>query len=611
MSMHTTVRLGGLVVPGGAAFTLWAPFAKSLEVRLVTGNRAGVHALADKGGGLWVGMVEGAKAGDRYLFQVDGKDQPDPCSRFQPEGVHAPSELVDLAALPFDPKRPAADLRNLVLYELHVGTFTAEGTFDSAIAELRGIAELGFTGIEVMPIGQFPGDRNWGYDGVQWFAAQASYGGPAGFARFVDAAHAAGLAVILDVVYNHVGPEGNYLGRLGPYFTQRYKTPWGVALNYDGPDSHWVREMALQSALSWLEDFHVDGLRLDAVQAIFDHSPVHLLRELSERVDALSRRLGRSFVTFAESDENDVRLIQPREDGGYGLTGVWSDDFHHALHAALTGERQGYYRDFGTLDHLARALRQGFAYEGEWSQYHNGPRGTLGRREPVGRVVVGSQNHDQVGNRPRGDRLPVILDARAERLATALTVIGPGTPLFFMGQEYGERTPFFFFTSYGDPDLAQRVQLGRQEELAAHGWVGQTPNPQDPATFQRSKIDRARRELPGHRELLRLTHDLLEWRAKLPALRDQKRADVTAEVDERKRILLLRRGAPNQQVLFIASFSAEPETWEGYIPEGRWQLILDAQDPNYGGDAVARPHVRGGFVELQLPPFAARLYRGE
>lgn len=589
---------------------MWAPLPKAVEVHLTTGPREGIHPLSDKGGGLWLAMIEGVRPGDRYFLRCDGVDQPDPCSRSQPEGVHGASEVVDLAALPFKTTGfvPPA-LRDLVIYELHIATFTAEGTFDSAIGELRSLRELGFTAIEVMPIGQFPGERNWGYDGVYWSAPQSTYGGPAGFARLVDAAHAAGLAVILDCIYNHFGPEGNYLGRLGPYFTNRYKTPWGAALNYDGPDSRWVREMALQNAVSWVEDYRIDGLRLDAVQTITDHSPVHLLRELAERFEEASRRLGRPLLAIAESDQNDVRLVQSRQEGGYGLSGLWSDDFHHALHAVLTGERYTYYRDYGTLEHLARALRQGFVYEGEWSQVRDAPLGTLGRREPVERFVVAAQNHDQIGNRPRGDRLTALVDPRAERVAQTLLVVGPGTPLFFMGQEYGERAPFFFFTSHGDKRLGEAVFKGRQEEFAALEWEGQTPDPQDPGTLERSRIDRARREQPGHRETLRLTHDLLQWRARLPALRDSSRASVSVDVDERHRLLCMRRGQPGEEILLLCSFSPEPEVWEGYVPEGRWELILDAQDSAYGGAGRGPAQVRGGFVELQLPAFAARLYR--
>jgi maltooligosyltrehalose trehalohydrolase len=609
-------RLGASLVQGGATFCLWAPFPESVQLNLLTGARAGLHPLTQKGGGLWVGMVEGVQAGDRYLFRVQGadrvQDQPDPCSRFQPDGVHGPSQLVDVAGFSFTASSfKLPELQDLVIYELHVGAFTPDGTFDAAISELRSLREMGFTAVEVMPIAQFPGERNWGYDGVYWFAPQASYGGPEGFARFVDAAHVAGLAVILDCVYNHVGPEGNYLWALGPYFTHRYKTPWGVALNYDGPESGYVREMALQNALYWVEDFHIDGVRLDAVQAIVDHSPTHLLRELSDRFEVASRRLGRSLLAIAESDQNDVRLIQQRAEGGYGLSATWSDDFHLALHAVLTGERQGHYRDFGALDQLARAMKQGFAYEGEWSQYYNSPHGTVARREPVEKFVVFVQNHDRVGNRPRGDRLPSLVDPRAARLAQFLLVVGPGTPLFFMGQEYGERSPFFYFTSLGNPELAARVALGRREELHAQGWIGETPDPQDPATYERSKIDRARREEPGYRELARLTHDLLAWRARLPALRDSRRSDVSVDVDERKRLLCLRRGAPGEQLLAMCSFSPEPEMWAGYIPEGRWQLILDAQEEPYRGAGPSPEMVRGGFVELSMPPFAARLYRGE
>ncbi|MHB8418066.1 MAG: malto-oligosyltrehalose trehalohydrolase [Myxococcales bacterium] len=608
MLQATHVALGAQPVAGGVAFAVWAPRPAAVELVLLGGARAGVHPLRRRAQGLATGLVEGAAAGDRYFFRLDGVDRPDPCSRSQPEGVHGPSEVVDPGSFRWrggDFRAPP--LEELVFYELHVGTFTPEGTFDAAARELPALRELGVTAVELMPVAQFPGARDWGYDGVDLFAAQASYGGPEGLRRFVDAAHEANLAVFQDVVLNHLGPEGNYLSEFGPYFAEGTRTPWGPAFDLDGPGSQPVREYLLQSALVWLEELHMDGLRLDAVHAIRDRSPQHLLAELSERAAAASGRLGRPLVLVAESDDNDVRLLQPRAAGGYGLDAVWSDDFHHALHALLTGERSGYYQDFGELGQLAAALSQGFVYEGQWSAYRGRPHGTLARGAPSSRFVLCAQNHDQVGNRAFGERLAALVPPEAERLAAAVLLAAPGLPLLFMGQEYGEPRPFLYFTSYQDPALGKAVSEGRRAELGFGGRP--VPDPQDPRTFEGSVLDRSVLEQPRHRGLRLLVHDLLELRRTLPALRSTDRSLVSAEADERHRLLRLLRGRPGERLLGLFSFSPEPALWEGFVPEGGWEPIVDSADARYGGPGASASRLRGGFEEVRLPAWGARLYR--
>ena len=591
------------------AFTVWAPRPARVELRLVTGARPGVHPMRARSGGFFTVLVEGAAPGDRYFYRLDGVDRPDPCSRFQPEGVHGPSEVVDPAAFVWRcPDFRAPALAELVLYELHVGSFTEEGTFDAAARELPGLCELGITAVELMPVAQFPGERDWGYDGVALFAAQSSYGGPPGYRRFVDAAHANGLAVIQDVVLNHLGPEGNYLAEFGPYFSESVQTPWGPALDLDGPGAAPIREYLLQSALVWLSEANADGLRLDAVHALRDRSARHLLAELADRTEALRRSTARPLHVIAESDDNDVRIVQPRSQGGYGLDAVWADDFHHALHALLTCEHRGYYQDFGSVGHLAAAMQQGFVYEGQWSAYRGGPHGTLARGVPTDRFVICTQNHDQVGNRAVGERLSALVPPGAERLATVALLVAPGLPLLFMGQEYGELRPFLYFTSYGDPALGRAVTEGRRAEQGFEAG-GHVPDPQDPATFLASKLDRSVLSRPRHRGLRYLVHDLLELRRWLPALRTTDRALVGAEADEHRRLLRLLRGRPGERILALFSFSPEPSAWEGFVPEGGWELLLDAAHARYGGPGAGPSRLRGGFEEVLLPGWSARVYR--
>jgi maltooligosyltrehalose trehalohydrolase len=466
-------------------FRLWAPRARSVTLRLL-GHGDFPMRRSDDG---FFTLTLPACAGDRYFYIVNGgKPVPDPVSRLLPQGVHGPTEIVDPDSFRWSGANwRGPELRDYIVYELHTGTFTPAGTFEGIIGKLDYLKSLGISVIEIMPVAAFPGTRDWGYDGASLYSVHSAYGGPDGLKRLVDAAHGAGLGVMLDVVYNHLGPEGNYLGQFGPYFTDRHHTPWGDAINYDGPDAAPVRQYFIENALYWVREYHLDGLRLDATQTIYDDSPQHIIEEIAENVHALGRELGRRVTVICETDENDARYLLPRPQG-FGVDAVWSDDFHHALHTLLTPERNGYYQDFGSGEQLARALEEGFAFQGEPFKFWDGrPRGTPVKDTPLYRHVICTQNHDQVGNRARGERLTALVPPGARKLAAALLLLAPETPLLFMGEEYGEEAPFQFFSDFGDPALRQAVSEGRRREFSEFEW-NQVPDPHDPATFERSKL---------------------------------------------------------------------------------------------------------------------------
>lgn len=494
----------------------------------------------------WWSAEIAAPGGDAdYGFVLDGEGPfPDPRSAWQPYGVHGLSRRVNHGSFGWtDAGFQAPPLGSAVFYELHVGTFTPEGTFDAAAAHLDHLVDLGVTHVELMPVNAFPGRRGWGYDGVGLFAVQDAYGGPEGLKRWVNACHARGLAAVLDVVYNHLGPSGNYLGKFGPYFNGRYQTPWGPALNFDGPHSDEVRRMFLDNAIQWLRDYHFDGLRLDAVHAIVDTSARSFLEELGDEVRSLEAQLGRHLVLLPESDLNDPRLLWPRARGGFGLDAQWSDDFHHALHSALTGETTGYYEDFGSLAALAKALRQAYVYDGSPSRHRRRRHG----RPPEGldgtRFLGYAQNHDQVGNRARGERLGQLVDPGRLKIAAALVLTSPFVPMLFMGEEWGATTPFLYFTDHEDPDLAAAVREGRRREFATFGWAPEEiPDPQAAETFARSRLDWSEREREPHRSLLEWHRQLLRLRRRTPALRDGRLDTVRVRHDETQRWLVLQRG---------------------------------------------------------------------
>jgi maltooligosyltrehalose trehalohydrolase len=522
-------------------YRVWAPRAQRVELA-IEGERLGMTRSAD---GWWMAARE-MRDGALYAFIVDGEGPfPDPRSMFQPSGVHGWSQCVDHSHFEWtDALWQAPPLAAGVLYELHIGTFSESGTFEGAIAKLPYLVDLGVTHLELMPVCEFSGGRGWGYDGVDLFAPHHAYGAPDDLKRLVDACHACGLAVILDVVYNHFGPAGNYVSKFGPYFTDRYHTPWGDAVNLDDAGSDEVRRFFCDNAVMWLRDYHFDGLRLDAVHALIDTSACHFLEQLSAEVDELEAVLGRHLVLIAESDLNDPRVIRAREAGGFGIDAQWSDDFHHALHAVITGERSGYYEDFGAIAHFAKAVQEGFVYSGTYSLHRQRVHGRQLHGVPGWRLVVAAQNHDQVGNRATGERLSQLVSSGRLKIAAAFLLFSPFVPLLFQGEEWGASSPFQYFTAHEDDELGRQVSKGRRNEFAAFGWKpASVPDPQAPETFERSCLRWHEQGTTPHRELLSWYRALIALRRQQPLLRDGNYRAVAVTVDESQRHLTFRRGA--------------------------------------------------------------------
>jgi malto-oligosyltrehalose trehalohydrolase len=526
-------------------FSVWAPAAARVEVQVAGQRYPMAQGAPGSSPGWWSADVPDVAAGIDYGFRLDGGELlPDPRSPRQPSGINGPSRTYDQSTFTWtDRGWRGVPLPGSVIYELHVGTFTAEGTFDAAIGRLDHLRQLGVDTVELMPVAAFPGRHGWGYDGINLWAVHEPYGGPDGLKRFVDACHARGLAVLLDVVYNHVG-IGNRLADFGPYFTQAHVTPWGPAVNLDQPGSDEVRAFLIGNALMWLRDYHLDGLRLDAVHALEDHRALNFLEELAAEVQALADLLNRELVLVPESDLNDPRLVTSREAGGYGLTAQWSDDFHHAVHAAVTGERQGYYRDFGSMAALAKTYTKVFFHDGTWSSFRGR---THGRRVdvlrlPAHRFLGYLQDHDQVGNRATGDRIAATLPPDLVKAGAGLVLTGPYTPMLFMGEEWGADTPWQYFTDHIDPGLAKAVAQGRRAEFAAYGWAAaDVPDPQDEATFLRSKLDWAQLDREPYLGILAWYRELIALRRARPELTDPRLDRVSADFDENARWMMVRR----------------------------------------------------------------------
>lgn len=590
---------------GSVVWRTWAPLCNSATLVTFASDGRREFAMTPEDGGYFVHRQAQAEEGLPYMYRLaDGREYPDPASRWQPQGVHKPSAVFFPEAYRWSDGAWRGTAReDLVIYELHVGAFTPEGNFDAVVPRLPELLALGVTAIELMPVAQFAGDRNWGYDGVFPYSVQNSYGGPRSLQRLVDAAHRAGLAVILDVVYNHFGSEGNYGGNFGPYFTDRYRTPWGLAINYDGPDSDAVRQFAIDNARMWVRDYHMDGLRLDAVQTIYDLGARHILAEIEDAVQQEAASARRLVHVIAETNQNDVRLVRSPRYGGYGLDAVWADDFHHSVRALLTGERDGYYADFGRVEHVAKAFNDVFVYDGCFSNFrrrrHGSPAGEIDRT----RFVVCIQNHDQVGNRARGDRLGSTVAPCGQRLACGLLLLSPCLPLLFMGEEYGEERPFPFFCSFQDPVIIEAVERGRRREFAdlKFQWRVEIPDPQDPGTFAAAKLAWAWPEGSPQAQLRQLYQDLLLARRRWPALRDRRHTTARVLRDAESRdgaegpsLLLLERGG-EEGILAVANFSMtarsiatvdllpfNPEP--AAVPDLRGrELLLSSEDPRYGG----------------------------
>jgi maltooligosyltrehalose trehalohydrolase len=606
MSEHHHARppaLGATPIPGGGwNFAVWAPKQERIELRL-PGNRQEFFPMQRNMMGYHSVAVDNLQAGAKYFYRLgNSRERPDPASRRQPEGVHGPSELVDLRDFAWtDSNWKGVPLEDSVFYEAHVGTFSREGTFAALLASLDELATLGVTTIEIMPVAQFPGSRNWGYDGAYPFAVQNSYGTPRDLQRFVNAAHSRGLAVALDVVYNHLGPEGNYLGEYGPYFTDRYKTPWGAALNFDGPDSDEVRHFFIENALYWLDNFHIDVLRLDAIHGIFDASAIPFLAELAQEVDAFASRAARTISLAAESDLNDSRVLRSRCEGGLGMPSQWSDDFHHSVHTLLTGENSGYYEDFGELRHLAGTLQQGWFYTGQYSRHRRRRHGNRSPRFKGTNYVVCTQNHDQVGNRALGERLGSLVNFESLKLAAGANVLSPFVPLLFMGEEYGETAPFLYFTSHGDRNLTEAVRRGRAEEFQAFRWKGQIPDPQAESTFAKSQLNRNLSQEEPHRTLLRFYQMLLRFRREHRL--GQTDAPSVTEFGDWKALLVLQT-ASTTQLAILFNFGDAPADVGSESLHGEWEKKIDSSEREWLGPGTDLPSkiVISSSSKLKLRP---------
>jgi maltooligosyltrehalose trehalohydrolase len=604
---------------GAVTFSVWAPRCRSLAVGLIDAGGATRAELPMHAGADGVHTTRAAAgvvaAGDDYVYLIPGVGpRPDPVSRLQPAGVHGPSRVVAPGTFPWtDAAWPGIARDELVFYELHVGTFTPEGTFAGVARKLPYLRDLGVTAVELMPVAAFPGARNWGYDGVFPYAPHAAYGGPDGLKALVDACHAHGLALFLDVVYNHLGPEGNYLGAYGPYFSDRYRTPWGDAINFDGPDSDEVRRYFVDNALHWLAEYHVDGLRLDAIHGIFDFGARHVLAEMAEAFAALAARLGRRAWLVAESDLNDPRVIRGAEAGGLGFDAQWSDDFHHALHAVLTGARRGYFGDFGRMADLAKAITAGFVYDGQPAPHRRRRHGAPSAAEPGDRFVTFIQNHDQVANAYQGRRLAAAAGHDRQKVGATILFATPGLPLLFQGEEYGEEAPFDYFTSHGDPALVEAVRSGRhaeylhllEEGAGAEAWA----DPQDEATFARCKLRWSALDTPAGAEMLAFYRALIALRRRTPALANGRKDLTRVEFDEAGRWLTIARGDPNgSAALILANLGDRPADVPVLPRAAGWRLALSTR-PDTRPD-LGFPN-RAPVPLLSLPPATALVLAGD
>jgi maltooligosyltrehalose trehalohydrolase len=605
------LEFGADIRESGVQFRVWAPRLSRVQVAIGQDGARRID-MQPEGDGVFAAFVEGMSAGIDYRYVLDsGRSFPDPVSRWQPQGVHGPSRVLDRAFAWTDGDWRGIPLEEFVIYELHTGTFTPAGSFESMISRLAELRDLGVTAIELMPVAQFPGSRNWGYDGVDLYAPQSTYGGPMGLKMLVNACHRAGLAVVLDVVYNHLGPEGNYLGEYGPYFTNCYRTPWGDAINYDGPGSDGVRRFFVDNALYWLTEYHVDALRLDAIHGIFDFSAEHILKEIAEAFHAQAEKLGRSAWLVAESDLNDARVITPSAQGGYGIDAQWLDDFHHALHTALTGDTNGYFADFDGLPSLRKAIANGFVYEGQHSRYRDRRHGSSSRQRPGKCFVAFTENHDQIANALRGVRKSQSLSLEQQKLAAAVLFFSPFVPLLFMGQEYGETAEFLYFTDHGDPALIAAVREGRRKEYEAFLAGAEFVDPQDPSSFERSKLNWNLRQIAPHDGLLAWYRDWLSARKRHPALSNCRKSMVRAKCDPDNQWLMVeRRDLPGARALLVCNFADGIREIPVPNQENNWSLCLWSGASAYG-PALPEPATQipsHRHVTIELPATSAVLY---
>ncbi len=598
---------------GVSDFCVWAPLLEHLDLKIIGPSERLIPMKKDDMG-YWRVRVDDAPPGTRYFYRLnDSIDRPDPASHYQPEGVHGASEVVDHSEFEWrDAGWQGLPLEKMIIYELHIGAFTAIGTFKAVVPRLSELKELGVNTIEIMPVAQFPGRKNWGYDSVYLYAVQNSYGGPRGLKALIDACHRLGMAVLLDVVYNHLGPEGNYLGDFAPYFTEKYRTPWSQAVNYDDAYSYGVRDFVVQNAFHWFRDYHIDGLRLDAVHGIYDAGARHILEELADEVSRLRADGGRKRFLIAESDLNDTRIIKPVESGGYGIDAQWSDDFHHCLHTLLTGERGGYYADFGRLDQLAKAINKGFVYSWDFSPYRKRFHGSSSREIAKKQFIVCIQNHDQVGNRMLGERLAKLVSYEALKLAAGAMLLSPYVPLLFMGEEHAEDNPFLYFIDHTDPELVRAVREGRKREFASFAWKEEPPDPFTVETFERSRIDWSKRRFGKHRIMLDFYKELIRLRGETPVLSDLSGKGLRAWIpEEEKEVLFLTRGEAEGRIFCAMNFGDTDACLRGDGPAGKWRKLLDSAEEKWSGPGSEIPEIRGAGEEIRLRPKSFVLFKLE
>lgn len=564
-------------------FNLWAP--KARDIKLVLEDENGEISLEKKEKGYWHLNFDKTSPGSLYKYKIDdGEIFPDPASLSQPEGVHGPSQLIRLDDFKWTDKNwKNIPLNEMIQYELHTGTFSEDGTFDGIIAKLDYLKGLGINTIEILPVAQFSGERNWGYDGVYPFAVHNSYGGANGLMKLVNSCHEKGLAVILDVVYNHFGPEGNYSSQYGHYFSGKYSTPWGKPVNFDGQYSDGVRNYVVQNALMWCRDFHIDGLRLDAIHAIYDFSAKHIMQELAENLDQLSRKMQRDFYLIAESNLNDVRYINPIEKGGYGLDAQWSDDFHHSIHTLTTQENKGYYMDFGKAEHLSKSIKEAFVYDGKYSEFRKKTYGNSTIDNPAHQFVIFNQNHDQVGNRKSGERLISLTGFETAKLIAGTMFVSPNIPMLFMGEEYGESNPFNYFVSHEDPYLNELVRKGRNEEFKDfYSDNKDAPDPSSVDTFMKSKLSWQINEDSQKKAMFDYYKTLIEIRKKNPVLKFPDKESLA--IEENDKLFTLHRWQDDNHILCLMNYSGQARSLK--FPENeinKWNKILDSSSVRFNG----------------------------
>lgn len=590
-------------------FTVWSPFASSVDIRIV--KPAEVQVKMGRGAdGYWRKTLDGINHGSMYYYVIDGTlERPDPASHFQPEGVHGPSCVIDHRMFTWsDLEWRPPPLEDMIIYEIHTGTFTAEGTFDAVIPILPELKDLGITTIELMPVAQFPGTRNWGYDGVYPYAVQNSYGGPEGLKRLCDACHANGLSLFLDVVYNHLGPEGNYLHAYGPYFTGKYRTPWGDALNFDGEYSSGVRNFFIMNALHWFEYYHIDGLRLDAVHGIYDFSAKHILEELADTVRTFCEMKGRNYYLTAESDLNDSRIVRKKRYGGYGIDAQWSDDFHHAVHTLLTGEKNGYYVDFGEPAQLAKVFAEGYVYSGEYSDFRKRRHGNSPAEIPGSEMIVFIQDHDQIGNRMKGERITALAGFEAHKLAAGTLLTAPYIPLLFMGEEYADDAQFLYFISHGDPVLVEAVRNGRMREFASFGWDDEPPDPYSIKTFELSRPDRNLISRNDHQAMFSYYKELIKIRKEIPTLKKLLKNTVKTTLCGNERVFSVTRVYDDSKTYALMNYSALDAVCTAEIEGEIYEKIIDSADAQWHGPGSSAPPAVSNRTRIVLQPYNFIMY---